>query len=226
MEHPVHPSLIDQLNSALQARVADAQLIASPLPDLPLKLWLIDPSTMQRPFSPEETQRLLDEPPYWCFCWASGLALAQWILQHPEQVAGKRVIDVGAGSGIVALAAKLAGAKSAVACDLDPIALQACHANAELNQLELCYSEDLFSESEPYDVLFAADVLYDAANLPLLNRFPDFAQQIIIADSRQRNFQHPLFSKSQTLYGETLPDLAEPDEFRQVSLYHSKSSHT
>lgn len=226
MEHTVHPSLIDQLNRALQARVADAQLIASPLPDLPLKLWLIDPSTMQRPFSPEETQRLLDEPPYWCFCWASGLALARWILQHPEQVAGKRVIDVGAGSGIVALAAKLAGAKSAVACDLDPIALQACRANAELNQLELNYSDDLFSEAQPYDVLFAADVLYDAANLPLLNRFPDFAQQTIIADSRQRNFQHPLFSKSQTLFGETLPDLAEPDEFRQVSLYHSKSSHT
>src|SRR5690554_4537811 len=222
MEHPVHPSLIDQLNSALQARVADAQLIASPLPDLPLQLWLIDPSTMQRPFSPAETQRLLDEPPYWCFCWASGLALAQWILHHPEQVADKRVIDVGAGSGIVALAAKLAGAKTAVACDLDPIALQACRANAALNRLELSYSNDLFSESAEYDVLFAADVLYDAANLPLLERFPDFAQHTIIADSRQRNFQHPLFSKSQTLYAETLPDLAEPEEFRQVSLYQQQ----
>ena len=221
LEHPVHSSLIDQLNSALQVRVTDAQLIVSSLPDLPLKLWLIDPSTMQRPFSQEETQRLLDEPPYWCFCWASGLALAQWILQHPEQVAGKRVIDVGAGSGIVALAAKLAGAKSAVACDLDLTALQACRANAELNQLDLSYSEDLFSESEPYDVLFAADVLYDAANLPLLKRFADFAKPIIMADSRQRNFQHALFRKSQTLYGETLPDLAEPAEFRQVSLYQS-----
>lgn len=217
----MHPSLIDQLNRALQTRVADAQLIASALPDLPLKLWLIDPSSMQRPFSPEETQRLLDQPPYWCFCWASGLALARWILQHPEQVAGKRVIDVGAGSGIVALAAKLAGAKSAVACDLDPVALQACRANAELNQLQISYSNDLFSESKPYDVLFAADVLYDAANLPLLNRFPVFAKQIIIADSRQRNFQHPLLVKRQTLYGETLPDLAEPEEFRQVSLYQS-----
>ncbi len=217
----MHPSLIDQLNRALQTRVADAQLIASALPDLPLKLWLIDPSSMQRPFSPEETQRLLDQPPYWCFCWASGLALARWILQHPEQVAGKRVIDVGAGSGIVALAAKLAGAKSAVACDLDPVALQACRANAELNQLQISYSNDLFSESKPCDVLFAADVLYDAANLPLLNRFPDFAKQIIIADSRQRNFQHPLLVKRQTLYGETLPDLAEPEEFRQVSLYQS-----
>ncbi len=214
-------TLVTQLNSALQARVSDAQLVASTLPDLPLQLWLIDPSTMQRQFSPQETQRLLDEPPYWCFCWASGLALAQWILQHPEQVAGKRVIDVGAGSGIVALAAKRAGASTVVACDLDPIALQACRANAELNQLELSYSDDLFSESSPYDLLFAADVLYDAANLPLLNRFPDFAKQIIIADSRQRNFQHRLFIKSQTLYGETLPDLAESEEFRQVSLYQS-----
>lgn len=221
MEHPLHPSLIDQLNSALQSRVIDAQLIASQLPGLSLKLWLIDPSSMQRPFSPEETQRLLDQPPYWCFCWASGLALARWILQHPEQVAGKRVIDVGAGSGIVTLAAKLAGAKSAVACDLDPTALQACRANAELNQLQLNYSDDLFSESEPYDVLFAADVLYDAANLPLLNHFPDFAKQIIIADSRQRNFKHPMLVKHLTLSGETLPDLAEPEEFRQVSLYQS-----
>lgn len=214
-------TLVTQLNSALQERVGDAQLIASALPDLPLQLWLIDPSSMQRQFSPQETQRLLDEPPYWCFCWASGLALAQWILQHPELVAGKRVIDVGAGSGIVALAAKLAGARTVVACDLDPTALQACRANAELNQLELSYSDDLFAEAQPYDLLFAADVLYDAANLPLLNRFPDFAKQIIIADSRQRNFQHPLFIKSQTLYGETLPDLAEPEEFRQVSMYQS-----
>lgn len=221
MEHTVYKTLMTQLNDALQTQVADAQLILSPLPNLPLQLWLIDPGSMQRQFSPQETQRLLDEPPYWCFCWASGLALAQWILQHPEQVAGKRVIDVGAGSGIVALAAKLAGARTVVACDLDPIALQACRANAALNQLELSYSADLFSEPEPYDLLFAADVLYDATNLPLLNCFPDFAKKIIIADSRQRNFQHPLLIKSQTLYGETLPDLAEPEEFRQVSLYQS-----
>ena len=221
MELLVPHTLVAQLNSALQTRVSDARLVASCMPELPLQLWLIDPSSMQRQFSPQETQRLLDEPPYWCFCWASGLALARWILQHPQQVAGKRVIDVGAGSGIVALAAKMAGASEAVACDLDPIALQACRANAELNQLELSYSDDLFSESKPYDLLFAADVLYDTAKLLLLNRFKDFAKQIIIADSRQRNFQHPLFSKSQTLYGETLPDLAEPEEFRQVSLYLS-----
>ena len=217
----MHKLLVSQLNTSLNSIIDGAQLSVSPLPGLLLQLWLIDPSSMQRQFNPQETQRLLEEPPYWCFCWASGLALAQWILQHPEQVAGKRVIDVGAGSGIVALAAKRAGARSVVACDLDPIALQACRANAALNQLQLNYSTDLFSETEPYDLLFAADVLYDPANLPLLKRFPEFAKHIIIADSRQRNFQHPLFIKSQTLSGETLPDLGEPEEFRQVSLYQS-----
>lgn len=212
-------SAITHLNNALQTIISDAQLVTCSLPELPLQLWLIDPNAMQRQFTAEETQRLLAEPPYWCFCWASGLALAQWILQHPEHVAGKRVIDVGAGSGIVALAAKYAGAQIAVACDLDPIALQACRANAALNQLELSYSSDLFSEAEPYDLLFAADVLYDAENLALIKRFPDLAKQTIIADSRQRNFQHPLLTKQHVLYGETLPDLAEPEEFRQVSLY-------
>lgn len=214
------PAVIE-LNTILQTLIDDAQLVTQVLPKLPLLLWLIEPSAMQRQFSAEETQQLLADPPYWCFCWASGLALAQWILKHPEQVAGKRVIDVGAGSGIVALAAKYAGAHTVVACDLDANALQACRANATLNNLELNYSSDLFSEEEPYDLLFAADLLYDAANLPLIERFPDFATHTIIADSRQRNFQHPLLSKVNVLYAETLPDLTEPEEFRQVSVYQS-----
>lgn len=213
--------LIQQLNNALQSSISGAQLVVSALPGLRLQLWLIDPSNMQRQMSPQETQCLLDSPPYWSFAWASGLALAQWVLDNPEQVKGKRVIDVGAGSGIVALAAKLAGAHTAVACDLDPAALQACRANAQLNNIELSYSADLFNETAPYDLLFAADVLYDAGNLPLLNTFSEFAQHSIIADSRQRDFQHPLFSKSQTLHAQTLPDLGEAEEFRQVSLYRS-----
>ncbi len=214
-------TLITRLNNALKAIVNDAELIVSQLPEIRLKLWLIDPNTMQRQFNPDETQRLLDAPPYWCFCWASGLALAQWILQNPQLVAGKRVIDIGAGSGIVALAAKLAGAHHVVACDLDHNALQACRANAALNQLELSYSKDIFYEQESYDVLFAADLLYDAENLSLLNSFTDIAKHVIIADSRQKNFKHALFIKTHMLYAETVPDLLEPDIFRQVSVYQS-----
>lgn len=213
--------LIEPLNTALQQVLSDAQVRLSALPDLPLQLWLINPDTMHRPMSHDEVQNIFAAPPYWSFCWASGLALAQWLLAHPEQVAGKRVIDVGSGSGIVALAAKLAGAHSVVACDLDPVALQACRANAALNNLELEYSADLFSETQLYDVLLAADVLYDPDNVPLVERFPEFAEQFIITDSRQRDFQHPLLRKEYNLHAETLPDLGEPLEFREVSLYRS-----
>ena len=58
---------------------------------------------MDRAFSPEETRRILHEPPYWSFCWASGLALAHYLAANPEWVAGKRVLDFGAGSGVAAV---------------------------------------------------------------------------------------------------------------------------
>lgn len=209
------------LEAKLQQLISHASLNLTPLPQTSFQLWLINPDNMQGQFSSEQTQKVLEEPPYWCFCWASGLALAQWILANPQQVAGKSVIDVGCGSGVVALAAKRAGAQRVVACDLDPVALAATQANAKANQLELEYSTDLFSQTERYDCLFAADLLYDPDNLPLLNQFPRFARQITIADSRQRNFSHPLYQTSQRLVAETLPDLAEPEEFRQVTLYQS-----
>lgn len=207
------------LRQHLQHYISDAQLITSPLPNCPLQLWLIDPRNMQRAFSPEETQALLNNPPYWCFCWASGLALANWLLAHPEQVQGKRVIDFGAGSGIVAIAAAKAGAAQVLACDLDPLALAACQANAQLNQVQLDYCNDLFSLNQPYDVLIAADVLYDASNLPLLDVFGHYASSCLIADSRVRNFKHAQYTKISTLHASTWPDLYEPEEFRQVSLY-------
>ena len=215
-------SLLLELTAQIKQQVSYAELIATQLPNLPLKLWLISPDNMQQGFTSEETESLLNNPPYWCFCWASGLALAQWILANAELIKGKTVIDVGSGSGIVALAAKLVGAKQVVACDLDPIALKAAQANAALNNLKINFSDDLFTETTSYDFLFAADVLYDQENWPLLDLFPRFAKQVLIADSRQRNFQHSLYIKSHILYAETLPDLAEPEEFRQVSLYQKR----
>src|SRR3546814_9137899 len=124
-----------------------ARLVAEPLPGTDLRLWLIDAANMDRAFSPEETRRILEEPPYWSFCWASGLVLARWLAERPEWVRGKRVLDFGAGSGVAAIAAAKAGAVEVVACDLDPLALAACQANAALNEVELRYSQDLDRKS-------------------------------------------------------------------------------
>ncbi|HAB85655.1 MAG TPA: protein methyltransferase, partial [Pseudomonas sp.] len=201
--------------------LGDARLVAETLPDTELRLWLIDAANMDRAFSPEETRRILDEPPYWCFCWASGLVLARWLAERPDWVRGKRVLDFGAGSGVAAIAAAKAGAAEVVACDLDPLALAACRANAALNGVELRYSQDFFGEADRFDLILVADVLYDRANLPLLDQFLSRGREALVADSRVRDFAHPLYRRLDVLDACTWPDLAEPAEFRQVSLYHA-----
>ncbi|AKJ98131.1 methyltransferase [Pseudomonas chlororaphis] len=210
------------LQEALGQLLGDARLVACPLPDTDLKLWLIDGDNMDRAFSPEETRRILHEPPYWSFCWASGLAMARYLVEQPQWVEGKRVLDFGAGSGVAGIAALKAGALEVVACDLDPLAIAACRANAALNGVELGFSADFFAEADRFDLVLVADVLYDRTNLPLLDQFLSRGREALVADSRVRDFQHPLYRRIERLQAMTLPDLAEPEEFRHVSLYHAR----
>ena len=210
------------LQQALSERRGDAHLSAQTLPRTDIRLWLIDPANMHRCFSPEETRLILEEPPYWCFCWASGLVLARWLAENPEWVRGKRVLDFGAGSGVAAIAAAKAGALEVVACDLDPLAISACRANAALNEVTLSYSADFFTEADRFDLIIVADVLYDRANLALLEQFLSRGRHALVADSRVRDFQHPLYQRLGTFEAFTWPDLAEPAEFRHVSLYHAE----
>jgi len=210
------------LQEALGELLGDAKLVSCTLPETELKLWLIDAENMDRAFTPEETRRILHEPPYWSFCWASGLALARYLAERPQWVEGKRVLDFGAGSGVAGIAAARAGALEVVACDLDPLAIAACRANAELNDVQLSYSTDFFAEADRFDLILVADVLYDRANLPLLDEFLSRGREALVADSRVRNFQHPAYQRLEMLEAFTLPDLAEPEEFRHVSLYHAQ----
>ncbi|NMY76614.1 50S ribosomal protein L11 methyltransferase [Pseudomonas sp. WS 5071] len=210
------------LQQSLSELLGDARLVVTDLPDTSLKLWLIDAQNMNRAFTPDETRRILYEPPYWAFCWASGLALARYLADQPHWVKGKRVLDFGAGSGVAAIAAAKAGALEVLACDLDPLALAACQANAALNQVQLSYSSDFFGEADRFDLILVADVLYDRENLPLLDQFLTRGQQTLVADSRVRDFRHPLYRQLESLKALTLPDLAEPHEFRNVSLYHAQ----
>ncbi|GAC1037013.1 50S ribosomal protein L11 methyltransferase [Pseudomonas sp. No.117] len=209
----------DDLAAALTTLLGDARLCLQGLPGSDLSLWLIDPANMVRAFSPAETQRLLEAPPYWAFCWASGLALARWIAAHPERVRGRQVLDFGSGSGIAGLAAARAGAARVVCCDLDPLALAACRANAQANELVIETLGDLHASRERFELILAADVLYDRANLPLLADLQNRAAAILLADSRVRDLVHPGFTRLAELQACTLPDLAEPDEFRRVTLY-------
>ena len=222
MEAVNRDKLIQELTASLQLMIDDASLSIQALPHCPqLSLYLINPEKMRRPFSPDEVARIENYPCYWGFCWASGQVLAQYILTNPNLVKDKHMIDFGAGSGVVAIAAIKAGARSAVVCDLDRDALAACRLNAELNGVTLKYSQDIAHITSRADLLIAADVLYDRSNLIFLDQFLDIAKASIIGDSRIRNFYHSKFHKIDEYHSMTIPDLDEADEFRSVSLYHS-----
>ncbi|UZE95694.1 50S ribosomal protein L11 methyltransferase [Alkalimarinus alittae] len=186
-----------------------------------LSLYLFNPEVLEGPLSHDEAQAVVAEPAYWSFCWASGQALASYILQHPELVAGKNVLDFGAGSAIVAIAAAKAGANKAIACDIDPDALDAANANASLNNVEVVVSEDLEQCLGDIDVIVAADVLYDPENMPFLKRFKQAASLIILADSRVKNLGDEAYELQQVITCRTWPDLNEFEEFNQVRIYHA-----
>src|SRR5947209_11483435 len=76
-------------------------------------------------------------PPFWAFAWAGGQALARYLLDHPETVAGREVLDIGSGSGIVAIAAAKAGASRVTAAEIDPFAAAAIGLNAALNDVRV-----------------------------------------------------------------------------------------
>lgn len=186
-----------------------------------LQLYLFDPQVLEGPISHDEAQAVVAEPAYWSFCWASGQVLAQWLLDHPEAVRGKRVLDFGSGSGIVAVAAALAGAAEVFACDLDNDALAAAEANGRLNGVTVQSCNDWHRRPPGIEVITAADVLYDRENRPFLQAFRLTAGEVLLADSRVKDLDEPGFWLRQTLEARTWPDLNEFDEFNQVRIYHA-----
>ena len=105
------------------------------------------------------------DPPYWAFCWPGGQAIARYLLDHPEEVRGKRVIDFAAGSGVSSMAAARAGAASVLANDIDRLSLVAARLNAAANGLAFDVSDEDWlagPEASPEaDVVIAGDVCYE-----------------------------------------------------------------
>jgi predicted nicotinamide N-methyase len=102
-------------------------------------------------------------PPFWAFAWAGGQALARYLLDHPEQVAGRSVLDFGAGSGLVAIAAAKAGAAFVLAAEIDHFAAAAIAANAVLNEVAVTVTTaDVIDTADPrWAVITAGDVCYE-----------------------------------------------------------------
>lgn len=210
------------LDASLRSLLEGARLQATVLPRMPeIRLWLINADYPVGPLPPAVARRLMESPPYWAFCWGSGAVLARWLLDHPEAVRGKTVLDFGAGSGVVAVAAALAGAKRVIACDIDPQSLAAARANARLNGVDVELSDDYFRFGGDVDLIAAADVLYDRDNLPFLRHFRARAGTVLVADSRVRNFSEPGYTRLWSQDCIAVPDLGEAEWVRHVTVYRA-----
>ncbi|MER6400050.1 class I SAM-dependent methyltransferase [Kitasatospora sp. NPDC059973] len=158
------------------------------------------------PFVPEISLRMADDaielwettesargevglaPPFWAFAWAGGVGVARYVLDHPEVVAGRTVLDLAAGSGLVAIAAAMRGAESVRAAEIDAYAVAAIGLNAEANGVRVAAAvEDLLDgDGAPADVVLAGDVFYERAMaarfLPFLERARARGAVVIVGD--------------------------------------------
>jgi predicted nicotinamide N-methyase len=127
--------------------------------------------------------------PYWAYAWGGGLALARYVLDHPDAVAGRSVLDLGAGSGLVGIAAAKAGAREVLAFDVDAYAAVAAPLNAEANGVDIRFLLADLLDGEPpegVDVILAADLFYDEVlarrTTGFLERCLDAGAQVLIGD--------------------------------------------
>ena len=135
-------------------------------------------------------------PPFWAFAWLGGQALARYLLDRPQEVAGRSVLDLATGSGLCALAAVRAGAGSVRAVDIDPYAVVAARLNAEANGLALQVEQaDLLDAPPPaVQVLLAGDVCYDRTMtervLPFLDAARAAGAEVLIGDPGRPYLPH------------------------------------
>ncbi len=101
-------------------------------------------------------------PPYWAFAWAGGQAVARYLLDHPEAVRGKSVLDCGSGSGLCAIAAALSGAATVLSSDIDPYAEEAIHLNATaMGAAVTATTDNMIGRDDGWDVVLLGDLFYE-----------------------------------------------------------------
>jgi predicted nicotinamide N-methyase len=167
------------IEPTLEARCAFilANTTLEPPPHTPeLSLHLASEITPIWKMTEEALQEIGLPPPFWAFAWAGGQALARYILDNPEIVAGKRVIDFATGSGIVAIAAMKAGAASVLAADIDVFCEAAVSLNAEANGVAVGFTDVNLLDAPPpeADVLLAGDICYEK---PMAEAVMDWLRQ-------------------------------------------------
>lgn len=148
---------------------ANTTLMAPPhVPEI--RLHLADEAHELWEKTEEELAEIGLPPPFWAFAWAGGQGLARYILDNPDAVRGKRVLDFASGSGMVAIAAAMAGASEVIATDIDPFCEAAVALNGKANGVSpLFIGADTIGTDDGWEIVLAGDVFYQK----------DFAERLV-----------------------------------------------
>jgi predicted nicotinamide N-methyase len=168
----------------------------------------------------EELAEIGVPPPYWAFAWAGGQALARYLLDHSDLVSGKRVLDFGSGSGLVALAAAKAGAAHVVAADIDPFAIAAIARNALANNVNVeILAEDVIGTDDRFDLIVVGDMCYER---PLAERLMAWLKtmqaDVLLGDPGRSYFPKTGLTQLATYSVPTTREL-EDREIRQTGVW-------
>lgn len=155
--------MIIQTQEGRRAFILENTRIQPPPHTPELSLHLADEVTPIWRLTEEALAEIGLPPPFWAFAWAGGQALARYVLDHPDEVAGKRVVDFASGSGIVGIAAMRAGAGYVLATDIDPFCGAALAVNGELNGVRIDFTDQNLLDVPPpdVDVILAGDICYE-----------------------------------------------------------------
>lgn len=198
--------------------LSNTALIAPPLvPEVRLHL-AVEVMPLWRK-TEEELQAMGVPPPYWAFAWAGGQALARYVLDNPEIVRGRSVLDFGSGSGLVAIAAAKAGARSVLAADIDPYAAAAIAINAKTNGVEIATTTDDVIGKAVSDIILCGDMCYEK---PLAERLLAWLRgsgaDALIGDPGRSYFPKSDVALLQTYSVQTTREL-EDNEIRRTGVY-------
>jgi predicted nicotinamide N-methyase len=201
----------------------NTRLLAPPLvPEI--KLWLAEESIPIWRKTEEELGEMNIAPPYWAFAWAGGQALARYLLDHPTTVAGRRVLDLGSGSGLAAIAAMRAGAAAILASDVDAVALAAIELNAEANGVAVHTTAcDLLGAApDGYDVVLAGDLFYErelaARTLAFLSAASALGASVLAGDPQRNYFPKERFTQAAEYYVPVTREL-EDAEIKRTAVW-------
>ncbi|MFC0105004.1 class I SAM-dependent methyltransferase [Kibdelosporangium aridum] len=163
-------------------------------------------------------------PPFWAFAWAGGQALARYVLDNPSLVAGRSVLDLAAGCGIVALAAAKAGARRVVANEIDQFAIDAIVLNAEANGLTVQteFGDMVDGDAEGFDVVLAGDIFYDTAvtsrMMPFIRRLQARDVTVLVGDPGRKHLPREQFSQV-AQYEVPVPKALEDAEIKTTTVW-------